>query len=352
MARTKKTYTNAEIAQTLQNIATAYEIKKKNFFRIQSYQDAAETVLTYPESIHHLWQKNPQLIADIPGIGPNIFKKITYLFQNQKLHPHIIQAFKNIHPTVFTFTKINGIGPKIAYTLSKKLKFSSNPIRALNQLVNYAKNGKIKNIPKFGEKSEKLILDNTLVFLGHSRRMTHKEAQKTADSIINFLHQKFPNIQILTLGSLRRQTKTVGDIDLAAKSTQANQILNYFITYPGNIQTINRGLKKASIRVYPDVRVDLMVQPAKNFYSLIQHFTGSKNHNILLRKYALSLGLSISEYGIKDLKTNKINTFNTEEKLYNFLKLCYIPPQDRIGETEIETAKKCYNKLLKIKQKK
>ena len=86
-----------------------------------------------------------------------------------------------------------------------------------------------------------------------------------------------------------------------------------------------------------------MIQPAKNFASLLQHFTGSRQHNILLRKHALSLGYSISEYGIKDLKTGKIYTFDTEEKLYNFLKLCYIQPQDRLGEQEIQTAQKCYN---------
>jgi len=352
MTQTKKIYTNAEISEILQNIATAYEIKNKNFFRIRSYQDAADTVLTYPKSLYSIWQKDPQLLDNIPGIGPNIFKKIVYLFEKNKLHPHIIRAFKNISPIIFTFTKINGIGPKIAYTLSKKLKFSSDPIKALDQLINYAQKGKIRNFPRFGEKSEKLILDNTLAFLGRHRRMSYQEAKTTADNIINFLHQQFPNVEILALGSLRRQTKTVGDIDLAAKSTQVSQLLDYFLTYPNNIQTINRGPKKASIRVYPDIRVDLMVQPSKNFYSLVQHFTGSKQHNIILRKYALTLGLSISEYGIKDLKKGKIHTFKTEEKLYNFLKLCYIPPQDRTGTNEIETAKKCYNESLKIKSKK
>jgi DNA polymerase (family 10) len=352
MTKTKKVYSNAEVAEILQNIATAYEIKNKNFFRIRSYQDAADTILTYPKSVHSLWQKDPKLLDDIPGIGPNIFSKIVYLFETGKLHPHIIRAFKNISPIVFTFTKINGIGPKIAHTLTQKLKFSQDPIKALNQLTIYAQKGKIRNFPRFGVKSEKMILDNTLAFLGRHRRLSYQEAKTAADKIINYLHKKFPHVKIEALGSLRRQTKTVGDIDLAAKSTQTKDILDYFLTYPKNIQTINRGPKKASIRIYPDIRVDLMVQPSKNFYSLVQHFTGSKQHNILLRKYALSLGLSISEYGIKDLKTGKINTFTSEEKLYNFLKLCFIPPQNRTGTTEIETAQKCYNQSLKIKSKK
>jgi DNA polymerase (family 10) len=338
-----KKYTNAEITQLLQNIATAYEIKKKNIFRIKSYQDAAETILTYPKSIHELWKENPTLVDNIPGIGPNIFKKITYLLDKNKLHPDIIKAFKNISPLVFVFTKINSIGPKIAYTLTKKLKFSKDPIPALDQLIEYAKAGKIRKFPHFGEKSEQLILENTLAFLGQSRRMSYSEAKKTSEKIIKYLRIKFPNIEFIALGSLRRHIETVGDIDLVAKSNQTLSILNYFVSYPENIQTISQGPKKASIRIYPDIRVDIMIQPSKNFASLVQHFTGSRQHNILLRKYALSLGFSVSEYGIKDLKTGKINTFEDEKNLYNFLKLCYIEPENRVGENEIEIAQKCYN---------
>ncbi len=343
MSKSKKEYSNAEVAELLQNISTAYEIKKKNFFRIKSYQDAAETILTYPESVFKLWQKDPQLFDNIPGIGPNIFTKITYLFTKNKLHPHIIRAFKGISPLVFTFTKINGIGPKTASVLTKKLKFSSDPIKALDQLIEYCRQGKIRNWPNFGAKSEQSIFENTLAFLGQSRRMSYQEAKDNADKIIAFLKKSFPQIEFIALGSLRRRSTTIGDIDLVAKAEKSEIILDKFLEYPDNIQTINRGSKKASIRIYPDIRVDIMVQPAKNFASLVQHFTGSRQHNILLRKYALSLGYSVSEYGIKDLKTGKIHTFETEEKLYNFLKLDYIKPELRLGETEIEEAKKCYN---------
>ncbi len=345
MNQDKTFYSNAEIAEFLQNIATAYEIKKKNFFRIKSYQDAAETILTYPESVFKLWQKDPQLFDNIPSIGPNIFTKITYLFKKNKLHPHIIKAFKGISPLVFTFTKINSIGPKTASILTKKLKFSSNPIKALDQLIKYCRRGKIRNWPHFGVKSEQSILENTLAFLGQSRRMTYQEAKDHANKIISFLKKEFPKIKFIALGSLRRHSTTVGDIDLVAKTNKAEPILNKFIEYPDNIQTINRGNKKASIRIYPNIRVDIMIQPSKNFASLLQHFTGSRQHNILLRQHALNLGYSVSEYGIKDLKSGKIFTFKTEKKLYNFLNLCYIKPKDRIGEYEIDLAQKCYNQL-------
>ncbi len=342
-----KIYSNTEIAEFLQNIATAYEIKKKNIFRTLSYQNAAETVISYPKSIQEIWQKNPKDLDNIPNIGPNILEKLDFLFRHNEYHPHIIKAFKNIHPAVFIFTKINGIGSKIAYKLTKKLKFSTEPEKVLAQLIEYAKNGKIRKITNFGQKSEQLILMNTLNFLGLQRRMSLKEAQNISQDVINYLHSKFSKTEFIPLGSLRRLSSTVGDIDLAAKSDDSEKILNHFVDYPNKIQLINKGPKKASILITNNVRVDLMVQPAKNFASLIQHSTGSKNHNIILRKYALNLGYSVSEYGIKNLKTGKIKTFEDEEKLYNFLKLCYIEPQKRIGENEIEIAQKCYNKTIK-----
>jgi len=342
-----KIYSNAEVAEFLQNIATAYEIKRKNIFKTISYQNAAETVITYPKSLQEIWQKDPKELDNIPNIGSSILAKIDYLFKYNQFHPGVVKAFKNIQPCVFTFTKIEGIGPKIAYKLSKHLKFSADPEKSLTELIAYAQNGKIRNIPTLGQKSEQLILAETLNFLGLKNRMPLKVAQKISQKIIDYLHLQFPDTEIIALGSLRRQFETVGDIDLAAKSSDSEKILNHFVNYPDKLQIINKGDKKASILIKDNIRVDIMVQPDQNFASLIQHFTGSRQHNINLRKYALNMGLSISEYGIKDPKTGKIHTFKTEEELYNFLKLCYIEPQKRTGDKEIEIAQKCYNESIK-----
>jgi len=333
-------YSNQDIADFLTNIATAYEIKKRNYFRIVAYQNAADSVVTYPEPIYKLWQKDPSILDQIPNIGPNIKSKIVYLFKHHKFHPHVITAFKNIHPVTFAFTKVNSIGPKNAYKLTKKLKFSADTLEAFEQLIDYCQQGKIRVLPTFGKKSELVILENTLHYLGRQKRMELKEAEKISQKIISYMKIKFPKVEFISLGSLRRQTPTIGDIDFAAKSTQTKEILDYFVNYPSNIQTITKGSKKASIRIFHDIRIDLMVQPPQTFGSLLQHFTGSRQHNINLRKYALSIGYSLSEYGIKNLKTGKISTFENEKDFYNFLKLCYIEPKERIGEYEIEKAKK------------
>lgn len=332
MPSTTRNYTNAEISEYLQNIATAYEIKRKNKFRVTAYQNAADTVSSYPENIYHLWLKDPKSLDHVPNIGPSIIKKIDYFFKFGRINPKII---KNINPLVFTFTKINGIGPLIARKLTQNLKFSPNPVRALDQLVAYAQKNKISALPAFGERSQKLILDNTLAFLGRQTRLPLAAAQKLAQLIIAYLQKKFPQIKFIPLGSLRRQTPTVGDIDLAAAANNPQSILTHFIAYPKSVQTISLGQQEASIRLLHDIHVDLMVKPPQSFGALLQHLTGSRQHNILLRKHALKLGYSLSEYGIKNIKTRKTYRFDSEEKFYNFLGFKWIPPQERVGENEL-----------------
>ena len=345
-----KDFSNQAIAQFLIDIATLYIIKKKNQFRITAYQDAAESIVNYPQPIYQIWQQDKKLLDNIPGIGPSILSKIDYLFSHHKLHPHLTKNLTGIHPAVFAFTKIEGIGPKIAYKLSKKLKFPQGQTSAFKKLIFYAQKNQIAPISGFGQKSQQLILKNTQDYLDQNRRLPLKTAQKQAKDIINYLQLKFPQTKFFSLGSLRRLSPTVGDIDIAAKSQNATAILNHFIAYPRVQNIITHGPIKASIKTKNGTHIDLMVQPSKTFGSLLQHFTGSKQHNILLRKYAQNLGYSLSEYGIKDLKTNKINTFTTEKKFYNFLKLCFIKPQLRVGDREIKKAQKCYTKLLSIKK--
>lgn len=328
-------YTNAEVSEYLTNIAIAYEIKNKGRFRIIAYENAADTVLTYPESLYDLWRKDPRLLDNIPNIGPSILKKIDYLFKTGKPYPALKKVFENIHPAVFAFTKINGIGPLIAYKLTQNLTFSKDPFKALDQLVVYCQKDKIKNIPTFGEKSQESILQNTLSFLGRQNRMSLSVAGKLADKVISYLHSRFPKTEFLPLGSLRRQSTTVGDIDIACASNEPSDIIDYFLQYPDIIQVIIKGKNKASIRLLHDIHVDLMVKPPISFGALLQHFTGSRQHNILLRKHALKMGFSLSEYGIKNLKTGKMNRFSSEEEFYNFLHLKFIPPSERLGENEL-----------------
>lgn len=339
-----KTFSNQSIAEFLQNIATAYEIKNKNRFEIIAYENAAESVITYPQSVYDIWKNNPKDLDNIPNIGPGIIKKLSYLFTHHRLYPKLVPVFKSIHPAVFTFTKINGIGPKIASNLTLHLAFPHNPEKSLEKLISYAQANRLSSLPRFGPKLQEQVLKNTLSYLGKSQRLPLTQAQVIARDLIAFLHQKFPDTEFVPLGSLRRRSATVGDIDIAAKSQQKNQILSYFTSYPASIQTIDIGPQKASIRLKNNIRIDIMVQPPQSWGSLLQHFTGSRQHNILLRRYALKLGYSLSEYGIKDIKTKQTYRFGNEIDFYHFLQLEYIKPENRIGENELEVSQKCYTK--------
>ncbi len=337
-----KEYSNLEIAQFLKNIGIAHEIKEEGFFRIQSYYKASETVLTYPKSVFKMWQEDPKSIDFIPGIGPAILEKLDYLFSTGQTPSSVEKILSGISPNVFVFEKINGIGPKIAHKLCTHLEFSDDPLKALSELIEYAKSGKIQTLPNLKEKTEQLILLNTQNFIGIRDRIPLQDAQKIADNFIKYFYKKYPDLEIYPLGSLRRKSSTIGDIDLAIKTdiVSTHELLNYFVESPDCIQIIIKGEKKASILIENNIRIDLMIQPSNNFGSLLQHFTGSKNHNINLRKHSLSLGLSMSEYGIKNVNTGEFYEFDSEEKVYNFLGLNYIKPEDRLGENEIDNAKK------------
>lgn len=334
-----KEFSNYQVSEYLSKIATAYEIKNKDRFRIMAYQNAAETIISYPEKLYDLWQKDPKNLDYIPHIGPSILKKIDYLFKTGKKYPSLKKIFADIHPAIFTFEKINGIGPLVAHKLTQTLKFSRNPLKALDQLIAYCQKGKIRSIPSFGEKSEKLILDNTLSFLGRQKRLPYKKAEKLASKIISYLQFRFPKTQFIPLGSLRRHNDTVGDIDIAAASNKASEIIDHFLKYSNIVQIIARGKNKASLRLLHDIHIDLMVKPASSFGALLQHFTGSRQHNILLRRHALKLGYSLSEYGIKEIKSGILHKFSDEEKFYNFLNLKFIPPEERVGGVELEKYK-------------
>lgn len=322
-------YTNVEIANFLEKIAIAYELKKKNRFRIVAYQNAADFIRNYPESLEAIWQKNKIDLDNVPGIGEAILKKLDYLFIHHQYPPKVKALFKTINPAIFILSEIDGIGPQIAHKLTEHLKFPKERLKIINKLIYYASKNKIASIPTFGKKSQDLFLKNAKAYIGNTERLPYDIAIKLATEIINYLKYKFPKYEIIALGSLRRKTPTIGDIDIAVCSSQSAEIINYFINYPLSYGTFDRGLKKASIKLKGNIRVDLMVEPKENWGNLIQHFTGSKNHNIELRRFALKKGLSISEHGIKDLKTNKLHKFNNEIDLYKFLKYPYPLPENR-----------------------
>ncbi|MBI4037728.1 DNA polymerase/3'-5' exonuclease PolX, partial [Candidatus Curtissbacteria bacterium] len=255
---------------------------------------------------------------------------------------HFEEVTEDLPQSMFELMKVRGMGPKTAYKLSKELK-----IKNLDDLKEKAKKGMIKALPGFGEKSEKEILTSVGEFKEPTRHLL-TEAFPSAEKVLKYLRELKECQQAEPLGSLRRMVATVGDIDLAVSSKEPKKIISHFIKFKDVKKVLEAGVRKAAIILGNGIQVDLMVEKPEAFGALLQHFTGSKNHNIRLREYALEKGYSVSDYGIK--VKGKLKKFRTEEEFYKFLGMDWIVPEMREDTGEIKAAQqKKLPKLVDIK---
>ncbi len=332
--------TNQEIAKLLKNVATAYTIKDENKFRFQiiAYLRAADTIGNLSGELQDYYYDNK--LSQLPGIGKTLKDHFTELFKTGKVS-HFDWAIKGIPESVFVLTDIPGFGPKTAFRLAHEFNLK-NPESAISDLEKLAHEGKIATLEGFGEKSQADIIRSIEEFKqgkGKTTRMTLPYAFEISERIIDYLKQNPAVLQVNALGSLRRRSPTVGDIDIAVASNEPKLVLEHFVNYPSLERIIEKGDVSASILVSGGRQIDLLIQPENSYGSLLQHFTGSKNHNVHLREYALKKGLSLSEYGIKTIKTKKISIFSNEDDFYHALDLDWIPPELREDQGEIELAK-------------
>lgn len=332
---------NQEIAKLFRNIAASYLIKnpKQFYFQMLAYQKASEAVATMTIELKDLYKEGK--LDSIPGIGTTIKSRLEELFKKGHV-VHFDSVLSGIPKAVFILIDVPSIGPKKAYKLAKHFSLN-DPKTAVGELIIKAKKGEIAKIPTFGEKSEQDILRALLEFeagKSKSARMILPYAAEIAEKIVTYLKKSPVIIKAVPLGSLRRMMSTVGDIDIAVATDMPKQALDHFVSYPYKERIIERGTISASLLTSGGKQVDLMAQPTKGFGSLLQHFTGSKNHNVRLREYALKKGYSLSEKGIKNLKekNTKMRLFDSEEKFYNALGMNWIPPEIRENTGEIELA--------------
>jgi DNA polymerase (family 10) len=323
---------NQSVAELLEAVATSLILKGGDFFRIRAYENAAEGVEHTTRDIKDIWEDNK--LAQIPGVGPNIAQHLDELLLTGRVR-HFERLMKGIPPSVFMFIKIPGIGPRKALKLAKGLGIA-NPKNAIAKLRLSAETGRIRVLETFGEDSEAAILAGIEAYEKRGNRMTLPEASRLASEMINYLRKLDCVEKIEPLGSLRRKMATIGDVDIAVASDDAKKVLKYFTKFPHK-RVLGQGKNSARLVTVQNRQVDCkVVKPAK-FGSLLQHFTGSKNHNIALREYAQKNNLSLSEYGIK--AGGKLHTFSDEQEFYNYLNLEWIPPELRENQGEIELAK-------------
>ncbi|MBI1919257.1 DNA polymerase III, partial [Candidatus Microgenomates bacterium] len=329
---------NSEIARLLRNVAAAYTVKdeQKFHFQIIAYQRAADSIEHATSEVKDLWKEGK--LDALAGIGPSIKSHLDELFKTGRVR-HFDWVTRGLPASMFKLLEIPTFGPKKAYKLAIKFNLK-NAQSVVGDLEKIAKSGRIATLEGFGEKSEQDIVRAIAEYkqgLAKITRMVLPYAYEIASKMVSYL-KKSPGVrQVFPLGSLRRMVATVGDIDIAVASSDPKSVIEYFVNYPAATRVIERGDRTASIITTGGVQIDLMVQSDSTFGALLQHFTGSKHHNIHLREYALKKGLSLSEYGIKDQKS-KIVKFSTEEAFYKALGLQFIPPELREDQGEIEAA--------------
>lgn len=328
--------TNPEFAQLLRRIAAAYEILGENRFRIIAYERAADSIEHLTSELKDYWDN--KRLMEIPGVGDTLAGHIDEIFRTGH-SKHFDSVMAKLPASVYPLLLVPGVGPKKAYKLVTTLKLKSEKT-VIADLEKAAKNHKIAPIEGFGEKSEELLLANIAIYRKgqiKENRMPLPVADGVAKNIIDFL-RKIPSVkQVDVLGSLRRQVATIGDIDIAVATSKPQEVIAHFVTYPHQ-EIIEEGPTGASLRLHNGRQVDLRVQKMDQYGAMLQYFTGSKNHNIALRSYALSKGLSLSEHGIKHVGSGKLDTYASEEAFYKALGLSYIPPELREDKGEIQAA--------------
>lgn len=325
--------TNKEIGQILLQIAKILEIQDnaKNRFRIVAYERASQTVESFAEELSEVYKKGGREALDaIPDIGESIAEKIEELLKTGKLK-YLDEISKNVPASEVEFLKIPGIGPKTAVKIAKELKATS-----IGDLKKKIESGKADKI--FQEKGRANILRGIEVLSKLTGRLLLTEALPIAEDIVARI-KEIPTVeQVDFVGSLRRWKETVGDIDIVATSKSPSMVIEKFTRLPIIDHIINKGETKSTILHEQGVQVDLEIVPNEEYGSLLQHFTGSKEHNVALRTYAQSKLMSVSEHGIKKGKTQ--HKFDNEKGVYEFLGMDYIVPELRENRGEIARALK------------
>jgi DNA polymerase (family 10) len=330
---------NKAIAGILYETADLLEIDAADSFRIRSYRNAAQAIEALPQQIADLISE-PKKVLEIQGIGKGMLLNLQEIFKEGRLSVHA-DLLKKYRPSMLDLLKIQGLGPK---TIA--LIWSAYQVSDLEGVEKLAREGKIRELPRMGEKQEAKLLKAIEDYRRIAGRFLLDAAETQADKIIEHLRD-FPGVEKVTpAGSLRRGRETVGDLDLlvtgkaCCNDAERQKLIDHIIKLPGIMDIIARGENKVSFRMRGGMQVDVRFLAPESFGAALQYFTGSKAHNVALRQRALKMGYTLSEYSLARLDNEKVVAGKSEEDIYAKLKLDYIPPELRENLGEIDAAEK------------
>ncbi|MBI5326817.1 MAG: DNA polymerase/3'-5' exonuclease PolX [Deltaproteobacteria bacterium] len=336
---------NVDIAKTFEEIADLLEIRgeKQDVFRVRSYRNAALVIGGLPESLRSIVERDEKGLEDIKGIGTSIHEKIVEMLKTGKCKFHD-KLLKELPPGLLELLELSGVGPK-----KVQLLYDSLGIKGIEELEKAARQGKLRDLPHMGEKTEEKILKAIQEFKGRKGRFRLSLALAYAEPLVAYL-KKIPGvIEAEPAGSLRRWKDTIGDVDILVTCKKGAPVMDRFVKYPDVREIIAKGDTKSTVMLRSNLQVDVRVLDEKSFGAALQYFTGSKAHNIALRDRAKRMGLKVSEYGVFDEKpapegfnqgTDKWLAGRSEEDVYKAVGLPLIPPELRENTGEIEAAEK------------
>lgn len=323
---------NSEIADVFERVADLLEFEGANPFRIRAYRNGARTIRDLTEPVTEILRDPDRSLVDIPGIGKDLAEKCRSLVDTGTM-AMLDELTARIPASVLTIVRIPGLGPKKASAIYKQLGIST-----LDQLRAACEAHHIRELKGFGQKTEDLILQG----IGLAEKSQQRVLWATADELVQDLRNHLGRCEAIEqlefAGSYRRGKETVGDLDVLVAATHGGDVMDCLAEYRLVTAVLQRGDTKMSVRLKSGMQVDLRIVPADSFGAALQYFTGSKDHNVVVRGLAKQRGLKVNEWGVFRLKDDRKIAGTNEEEVYGTLGLPCFPPELREARREFEWA--------------
>jgi DNA polymerase (family 10) len=324
-----------KVAEILVDIGTLLELKGENPFKTRAYGNAARAVENLSEPLAQIVAEDR--LGEVKGVGEGIAKKIKELVETGKL-AYYEELKASIAPGLVALLDIPGLGPKKIQVLNKQLGVDS--VEALEQAC---MDGKVAELDGFGEKTQTNLQEGITQRRLYASKHLLSDALRVAEPLLESLRQHPDVIRCSTAGSLRRSKEVIGDIDLLASSKKPAEVIAYFVQQPGILKIIAQGDTKASVILEGGIQSDLRVVSDREYPFALAYFTGSKEHNIVMRQRAIARGLRLNEYGLfkskEETRDPKLLVgCQDEAEIYEQLDLACVPPELREDHGEFAAA--------------